>query len=342
MVEILEKKIGAKVCQTPAVSVIIPAFKVADFISETLNSVLGQTYKNYEIVLVDDGSPDTPQLERALENYFENIIYIKQSNGGTAAARNTAIKNSSGEFLAFLDADDVWLPSYLEAQFDELNARKCDLIYSDAALFGVGCAAGETFMTNSPSSGAVTSESLISGNCNVITSGTFARRAKIVAAGMFDAELPRIGMEDFDLWFRLVKTGAKLDYQKKVLLKYRVRPDSLSGSNVRRAERGIKALDIISQKYELNAAEKSALEKQRKIFVVQLEIEKGKYNLARGNYAAAGENFRAANRLERKFKLSVLARLLQINPQVAQRLFRAFRAAEFSFIAPDEKAKIND
>ncbi|MGI8468317.1 MAG: glycosyltransferase family 2 protein [Pyrinomonadaceae bacterium] len=342
MSEILEKKIGAKVNQTPVVSVIIPAYNVAGFISETLDSVFSQTYRNYEIVLVNDGSPDTPALENALENYYENIVYIKQTNGGTATARNTAIENSRGEFLAFLDGDDIWLPDYLESQLGELDDKKCDLIYCDATLFGASCAKGETFMTKARSHGAVTAESLISGNCSVITSGTIARREKIVEAGMFDANLPRIGMEDFDLWFRLAKTGAKLDFQKKILLKYRIRADSLSGSNVQRAERGVKALDIISRKYDLNAAEKNALEKQGKKIVIQLEIEKGKLNLAQENFDAARENFRAANRHNPKLKLIVLARLLQLNPRITRWLFRALRSAEFSFVSDGEKAKSND
>lgn len=337
--KILEKKIGSKVNQTPVVSVVIPAYNVAGFIAETLDSVFSQTYENHEIVLVNDGSPDTEKLETALAPYAEKIVYLKQENGGTAAARNTAIKNSRGEFSAFLDGDDVWLPDYLASQIAALNEKNCDLIYCGALLFGSRRENSQTYSETSPSNGAVNPESLINGTCNVITSGTLARREKIMQAGLFDEQLPRIGMEDFDLWFRLAKMGVHLDYQRKVLLKYRVRPNSLSGSNVRRAEREITALDIISRKYDLNAAEKAMLEKQREKAVAELEIEKGKLNLAKGEYRAARENFRAANRHYRKLKFSVLTAFLQFSPQITRKLFERLRPAEFSFIAPAEEAK---
>ena len=334
--EILEQKIGKKVNQTPAVSVIIPAYNAAEFIVETLDSVLSQSYKNYEIILVNDGSPDTFELEKILEKYFDEIIYIKQKNGGTASARNTAIRNSRGEFLAFLDGDDIWFSEYLESQLDQLNVKKCDLIYCDAKLFGYVRDEQETFMEKSPSRGSVTAESLIGATCNVITSGTLAKREKVVAAGMFDETLPRIGMEDFDLWFRLAKSGAKLDYQTKVLLKYRVRPNSLSGSNVQRAERIIKCLQIISNKHKLSESEQTALQNQLKLAEAEFFIEKGKFDLTRENFAEARQNFAEANLYHRKIKLRILIWLLAVNPQLGLKLFRKLRPAEFLFIAPNK------
>ncbi len=334
---VLEKRIGSEVVsETPQVSIITPAYNVSGFIAETLDSVLSQTFKSYEIVLVNDGSPDTIELEKVLAPYFKNIVYIRQENGGTAAARNTAIKAARGEWVAFLDGDDIWFPKYLASQLHALKTKNCDLIYTNALLFGNVGNPKETYMHKSPSKGKVTPESLIEGSCNLLTSGTIARREKVLACGLFDEELPRIGMEDFDLWFRLAKSGARMDYQRTVLLKYRVRPNSLSGSNVQRAERSIRALEIIESKHDLNELEKRALAARMEEAFAELELEKGKFNLAQENFDAAGEHFRQANEYYRRLKLGIVIRLLKTYPQLALKLFKKMRPADFVF------AKSND
>ena len=337
--KILEKKIGANVAATPKVSVIMPAYNCARFIAETLDSALAQTFKDFEIIVVNDGSPDTEELEKVLTRYFDEIIYIKQKNNGTASARNTAISEAKGKFLAFLDSDDVWFPEYLESQLSELNKKNCDLIYADALLFGNTRNNAETFMTKADSTGAVTTENLINATCNVITSGTVAGREKVLEVGMFDENLPRIGMEDFDLWFRLAKSGAKLDYQKKVLLKYRVSPNSLSGSNVQRAERNIKAFDEIQAKYNLTASEQKVLDEYLKYARAEVKLETAKLELTKENYEKARENFREANEFFKKPKLSLIVFLLGINPKLVAKFFRKFRPDEFSFIAPTDSAE---
>lgn len=332
--EIPQKKIGKKVNGAPLVSVVTPAYNAHEFIVETLESVLAQTVQNYEIIVVNDGSPDTEKLEAVLENYYENIIYIRQKNGGTASARNTAIKAARGSFLAFLDADDIWFPEYLEAQTKALAAKNLDLIYADALMFGAVRNRRETFMKKSPSRGAVKSESLIEGICNIITSGTVARREKVLACGLFDEQLPRVGMEDFDLWIRLLKSGARAEYQRRVLLKYRVSPNSLSGSNVARARRAIVALDTLERKHKLNEAEKTAMTKRRKSAVAELELETGKLDLAQENYEQATAHFERANEFYRSLKLKIIMRLLRVKPKLVLKLFKKMRPIDFSFVNP--------
>ena len=114
---IREKRIGGKVVpDAPKVSVIIPAYNTASFIGETLDSVFRQTYKNFEVILINDGSEDTPELQFALAPFFDKIIYAEQANSGAAKARNTAICLSRGSLLAFLDGDDIWSPDFLASQ----------------------------------------------------------------------------------------------------------------------------------------------------------------------------------------------------------------------------------
>src|ERR1700730_1568273 len=101
------------VSETPTVSVIIPAYNTALYIVETLDSVFAQTFRDFEVILINDGSPDTDKLEQVIEPYRERIVYLKQKNGGPSAARNAGIGWSRGEYIAFLDSDDSWLPQYL-------------------------------------------------------------------------------------------------------------------------------------------------------------------------------------------------------------------------------------
>ena len=340
--KILEKRVGARVKKTaPQVSIVIPAYNVADFIAETLDSALAQTFQDFEIVLVNDGSPDSVKLENALQPYFDKIIYIKQENGGTAATRNTAICEARGELLAFLDGDDVWYPTYLAAQINALSIKNCDLIYADALLFGDLQFNSETFMTKAPSVGAVTTESLLGAKCNVLTSGTVVRREKVLQAGLFDENLPHIGVEDFELWFRLAKNGARLDYQREVLLKYRVRSNSLSGTNVDRAERSIYALNYINGKYKLGETEKAVWEKRIALYRAQLELEKAKLCLIQKDFRQAQAHVAVANKFYRKQKLTLIEWLLRFSPKLTLHLFKKMRPDEFSFISPYESPNEN-
>src|SRR5437660_5935603 len=117
----------------PTVSVIIPAFRASRDIADALASVFAQTFTNFEGILVDDGSPDAAELEAAVAPFRSRIQLITQPNLGAGAARNTAIRASTGRFLAFLDADDRWMPDFLERQLAVLEAdRRCTLVYCDA------------------------------------------------------------------------------------------------------------------------------------------------------------------------------------------------------------------
>src|SRR3954462_5965377 len=100
----------------PRVSVIMPSYNTASLICACLDSVFTQSFQDFEVIVVNDGSPDNPDLERGLAPYLEKhaaqIVYIRQQNKRCAGARNTAIRQARGEFLAFLDSDDVWLPMH--------------------------------------------------------------------------------------------------------------------------------------------------------------------------------------------------------------------------------------
>ena len=103
----------------PKVSVIIPTYNREKYVVKALDSVLSQNFEDYEIIVVDDGSTDNTKED--LKRYKDKINYIYQDNSGVSAARNTGIKLAKGEWLAFLDSDDEWMPDYLSTQFEKVN-----------------------------------------------------------------------------------------------------------------------------------------------------------------------------------------------------------------------------
>src|SRR4051812_8191379 len=116
--------------QTPTVSVVVTTFNRAVLLEHTLQSVLNQTYRDFEVVLVDDGSTDA--TAEVASKYKPVVKYIYQANKGQSPARNTGIKAARGEFVAFVDDDDLWLPEKLEYQMRAMKDRSGNaLIYCD-------------------------------------------------------------------------------------------------------------------------------------------------------------------------------------------------------------------
>jgi glycosyltransferase involved in cell wall biosynthesis len=122
----------------PLVSIVIPLFNKLDWIPQTINSVVNQTYKNWECIIIDDGSTDGSfELVTSLtEKYPGNWRIVRQSNNGQSVARNRGIEISSGEYVALLDADDVWFADKLSRQVEFLNAHKdVDLLFTSYVIF---------------------------------------------------------------------------------------------------------------------------------------------------------------------------------------------------------------
>ena len=326
-------QIGRNVSEkTPKISVIIPAYNSAEFIAESLDSAIGQKYREHEIIVVNDGSPDTEQLERAIGSRFDEIVYIKQRNAGAGVARNTGIEHARGEIIAFLDADDVWLPEFLASQAIFLERDGYDMVYCDAYLFGMNSAYRRTFMETAPSVGEANFESILDLRCNVITSGTMARKQPIIDVGMF--ELENVRAHDFILWLKMAKNGAKIGYQRKQLLKYRERLDSLSGDSISRVEREHDAFERVARDFDLTPEQNAIVEKHLSDLEANLAVEQGKTFLLNGDFSEAETAFRVANRHRRSLKLAIVVLLTRIAPEPLLKYYRSQRAAEIAFITP--------
>ncbi|HEX3703563.1 MAG TPA: glycosyltransferase family A protein [Vicinamibacterales bacterium] len=307
---------------TPAVSVIIPAYKAAVDVPEALDSVFAQTFTHFEIILVNDGSPDTLELEVAIARHRSHIRYIVQPNRGAGAARNAGIRAASGRYLAFLDADDLWAPDFLSRQTSYLEMHEqCALVYADAVISGESPLAGRRFTQNAPSEGPVDLRSVIEQRCNVLMSTVVARRQAVVAAGLFDEALRR--GQDFDLWLRLALDGHEMAYQRDVLAFRRVRFSGLSGDTLSQLERAIDVLERFGERHPLPYDARTALRCRLVRLLSERELERAKLRLLEGNFAAARYHIEASQPKALRTRLALLG--LRVTPQLVRRVYVALR-----------------
>ena len=200
---------------TPLVSVIIPAFNCAPFISDTLETVYRQTYRNWEIILVDDGSTD--DTESALVPHMDRIRYIYQENQGTGAARNAGLERAKGELIAFLDHDDLWLPEKLEMQVRAMHTwPDCGLVFTNGVMFDESGILIDSLIsrrlkkwsdgqgsTDSTMVKGWISRQLFFGNLISSASGVLARTSCLEKVGGFDETISVA--DDYDLWLRIAQ-----------------------------------------------------------------------------------------------------------------------------------------
>src|SRR5437868_1801667 len=186
--------------ETPMFSVIIPTYNRAAFITRTVQSVLDQTYKSFEIIIVDDGSTDdTEAVLQPLIQSFSNIYYFKKKNEERGAARNFGIMRAKGNYVTFLDSDDIFYPNHLQ-EADELIRKKnspeifhlaYELIRND----------GSMVRKYNKHAGNLNVQLIRLGNI-LSCMGVFIRR-EIAAQNLFIEDREMSGSEDYELWLRL-------------------------------------------------------------------------------------------------------------------------------------------
>ena len=208
------------------VSVIIPTFNRAELLPRAIKSVLDQKFQDFELIIVDDGSSDnTAEVVKDLQKKDERISFFSQDNQGSAGARNFGIKNSKGEFIAFLDSDDEWLPQKLERQIEYLHRnREIKLVGCGSYDINSKTYEKRKFIpktkTDSFKNGLIVFE--IHSASSVIL-----RKDVLKKMELFDKKL-RIS-EDRDLWLRILENGDEIGFVKEPLFNYYIH-DSNIGS----------------------------------------------------------------------------------------------------------------
>ena len=215
----------------PHVSVIVPAFNAAASIEETLDSVLRQTYENFDVVVVDDGSQDDTAVKVGrLAARDPRITLVRQNQSGIAAARNLAIERSSGELVAPLDADDLWHPRKLELQVRTLEAAPPSVAFCYCWWQNINSRGCVLYRGPRWREEGRVFERLLAMNFVGCASIPLIRREPLVRAGGYSAELRSAngeGCEDWDLYLRLLENH-EVSVVPEVLVSYRSHEQSIS------------------------------------------------------------------------------------------------------------------
>jgi glycosyltransferase involved in cell wall biosynthesis len=303
------------------VAVIIPVYAAA-FLEEALASVFEQAHPADQVIVVDDGSPDQAAIRQAMTRWHGRVTLLRQDNAGAAAARNAGLAAASTDWVAFLDADDRWLPDFLQQQMAFLDANPdVNLVWADATIVGDTPAAGRTFMSMCPSSGPVTLESLLAQTCNVLTSTVVVRRSLVLQIGGFDVALRR--GQDFDLWLRLVSHGARAAYHEEVLAVRRLHGENLSGTRLNELERALHVFSKALETLPLTRRERQVARQRVHTLNGELAREHGKERLLRGDFDEARRLLDAAHRAAPHWKLLAARFGLRLAPSLLRRLYLA-------------------
>lgn len=262
--------------QSLTVSVIIPNYNYGRFLSEAINSVLAQTYSNVEIIVVDDGSTDN-SLEILAEYEKKGIKVIQQKNSGVGAARNAGTDKSSGELIAFLDADDVWFPQKLEKQIERL--------YSDNEFGLITCGVkefnslGNTIAIHADGKEGWCAEDILL--IKPVTSGpgssSLVWRRVFDSAGGFDERKEMHPFEDWEFTYRVARI-AKIAFLPEILVAYRNHGGN-GHLNVARSERAM----LLAFDKVFETADERTLKMRRRCYGNLYRILAGSY-LQAGNY----------------------------------------------------------
>jgi glycosyltransferase involved in cell wall biosynthesis len=204
------QNIGSK-----TVSVVVPCFNYAKYLGECIDSLVNQTYKLHEIIIVNDGSPDNTRevSNQLIEKYPEhNIQYLEKMNGGLSSARNYGINEATGDFIVCLDADDKLVPGAIEEQ---VKLMTDDMTIGQTALMEFG----ERHVVMIPSSDN-SIQRILRAN-SIICTAMYPKKAWVEVGGYDESEVMRWGYEDWLFWIELIAKGYHVNTTDFIALRYR-------------------------------------------------------------------------------------------------------------------------
>ena len=191
------------------VSIVIPCYNYAHYLDECIQSILNQTHKPKEIIVVDDGGKDN--CEEVCKKYPE-VTYLRKENGGLASARNAGIKKATGDYIQTIDSDDKLTPGAIEEHVKLMDGKTI----AQNALMEFG----DRYVVMIPTQGVDLRRLLLSNTifCNAM----YPRKAWGEVGGYDESEIMRWGLEDYEFWIRLMAAGYELKTSDFIALRYRV------------------------------------------------------------------------------------------------------------------------
>lgn len=304
---------------SPTVSVIIPAYNVAPYVASAVESAFAQTYRDFEVIVIDDGSTDGTEV--TLAPYRDRLVYVKQENLGNSGARNTGLGHARGRYIALLDGDDLWMPTYLERLVGMLEATPdASGAFPNAVLFGATPSAGKLYHDIYPCSEPVTFERILRRECQIFGS-LVLRSAAVREVGGYDPKLRYA--EDFDLWLRLAQRGHRFLYTSEPLVRYRRREGCLCAADIRVKTRNLlRVFHKIQACPVATAAHRGVAAEEKEKLLAQFNLAVGKELVLEREFRAAAKRIRLAASTLRTLKLLMLAVGLRIAPQCIYQLYR--------------------
>lgn len=310
----------------PGVSVIMPAYDVADYIGAAIESVMAQTFTDWELIVIDDGSPDESGAIAASHAARDGRIRVaRQSNGGLSAARNHALRLARGELIAILDSDDIWHPSFLAAQVALLQQHpEIDIVTGNAWNLG-GWRDGTPWRAH-PDPRPQPSLVEILRDEEAVFIMSVVRRRVFDAVGGFDETLR--SNEDYHFWLRSALAGFRFLRNDQPLGYYRRREGSLSASGVRM----LRGILTVYEKFRPLLARRPA---ELAILDAQVARFQGELLAAEARDAiASGQSTLAANRLAELFSrrggalVGVVSLMARWTPRLLTRAYHLRRTRQ--------------
>jgi glycosyltransferase involved in cell wall biosynthesis len=273
---------------TPSVSVAIPAFRAADLLPRAIRSAYGQTVPVSQVVVIDDGSPDDTAgvLGRLAAELPASFEWHTQANKGEAAARNACLAHVTGDYVAFIDHDDVWAADKLARQIEAMDRTGADLVFTAYRRVGPDGPGEEVHLGDwSPRREDVLARLFV--GCCITPSTVLVRREVFDDLGGFDESLP-LGC-DWDMWLRITASGRRIEYLDEVLVEYAWHGANMSAD---RRRTGAAALTLFGRFFDGPEAE--GVTHLRRPTLARWHLNYAEYLLDAGDRAEARRHLVAA------------------------------------------------
>lgn len=302
----------------PTVSVLVPLYQAGRWIADALDSVLAQSFEDFEVIVVDDGSTDDGgEIARSYAARDERVRYLWQENTGLPGARNRGLAVARATYIGFLDADDEWLPQKLERQ---LPLAGDHVLYADAYLLRGDERSTERITDNVPAVSGDVLDPLLERNIVPVVTALLPR-ALLERFGGFDVTQRQV--EDWDLWLRMSASGVQFHHLPEPVALYRVRADALSADYPTVAAYRVRALRKVRALVptDRRATVDRRLRSERSLLAGELRLRAWQ-RTAEGDVCGARADVDAALRAEPSSVKGIAAAVIARVPPLLRRVAR--------------------